>query len=101
MVVVGIACFINVEEQRVIVRSLLLALFVLVAPIPLEGLVDEDSFTEGEVILHRMNDVWMQGDWAALESFGYTPLRLVTPSALIVWKHSDCLLYTSPSPRDS
>ena len=58
MVVVGIACFINVEEQQVIVRSLLLALFVLVAPIPLEGLVDEDSFTEGEVILHRMNDVW-------------------------------------------
>ena len=51
MVVVGIACFINVEEQRVIVRSLLLALFVLVAPIPLEGLVDEDSFTEGEIIL--------------------------------------------------
>ena len=35
MVVIGIACFINVEEQRVIVRSLILALFVLVAPIPL------------------------------------------------------------------
>ena len=77
----GIACFINMEEHQVIVRSLLLALFVLVAPIPLEGLVDEDSFTEGEVILHRMNDVWMQEDWTALESVGYTPLRLVTPSA--------------------
>ena len=62
------------EEQQVIVRSLLLALFVLVAPIPLEGLVDEDSFTEGEVILHRMNDVWMQEDWTALESVGYTPV---------------------------
>ena len=89
MVVVGIACFMNVEEQQVIVRSLLLALFVLVAPIPLEGLVDEYSFTGGEVILHRIDDVWMQEDWSALESFGYTPLRLVTPSALIVWKQTE------------
>ena len=93
MVVVGIACFINVEEQQVIVRSLLLALFVLVAPIPLEVLVDEDSFAEGEIILHRMDDVWMQEDWTALESFGYTPLRLVTPSTLIVWKHSEEATY--------
>ena len=101
MVVVGIACFINVEEQQVIVRSLLLALFVLVAPIPLEGLVDEDSFTEGEVILHRMNDVWMQEDWSALESFGYTPLRLVTPSALIVWKHSEEATYPQSMEGDA
>ena len=82
-------------------RSLLLALFVLVAPIPLEGLVDEDSFTEGEVILHRMNDVWMQEDWTALESFGYTPLRLVTPSALIVWKHSEEATYPQSMEEDA
>ena len=82
-------------------RSLLLALFVLVAPIPLEGLVDEDSFTEGEVILHRMNDVWMQEDWTALESFGYTPLRLVTPSALIVWKHSEEATYPQSMEGDA
>ena len=71
----------------------MLALFVLVAPIPLDGLVDEESFTEGEVILHRMDDVWMQDDWSALKSFGYTPLRLVTPSALIVWKHNEEAAY--------
>ncbi len=101
MVVVGIACFINVEEQAVVVRSLLLALFVLVAPIPLEGLVDEDSFTEGEVILHRMDGVWIQEDWSALKSFGYTPLRLATPSALIVWKHSEEATYPQSMEEDS
>ena len=63
-------------------------MFVLVAPIPLEGLVDENIFDGKEVILHRFADeVWMQDDWNALESFGYTPLRLLTPSSLIVWKH--------------
>ena len=77
------------EEQRVIVRSLLLTLFVLVAPIPLEVLVDEQSYEGKEVVLHRFADeVWMQEDWSALESFGYTPLRLLDPSSLIVWKHN-------------
>lgn len=63
-------------------------MFVLVAPIPLEGLVDENVFDGKEVVLHRFADeVWMQDGWNALESFGYTPLRLLTPSSLIVWKH--------------
>ena len=71
-----------------IVRSLLLAMFVLVAPIPLEGLVDDNVFDGKEVVLHQFADeVWTQDDWNALESFGYTPLRLLTPSSLIVWKH--------------
>jgi len=48
-----------------------------------------------------MDDVWMQEDWSALESFGYTPLRLVAPSALIVWKHSEEATYPQSMEGDS
>ncbi|MEC7180942.1 MAG: hypothetical protein VXW36_06085, partial [Candidatus Thermoplasmatota archaeon] len=90
------------EEQRVIVRSLLLALFVLVAPIPLEGLVDDNVFDGKEVVLHQFADeVWMQDDWNALESFGYTPLRLLTPSSLVVWKHSEEATYPQSMEGDA
>jgi hypothetical protein len=75
------------EEQRENVRSLLLTLLLLVAPLPLGDLVDEDVFVGTEVELHLPNgQVWGQSEWDNLVEFGYIPLRLMTPSELVAWK---------------
>ena len=72
------------EEQRENVRSLLLTLLLLVAPLPLGDLVDEDVFVGTEVELHLPNgQVWGQSEWDNLVEFGYIPLRLMTPSELV------------------
>lgn len=87
MVVVGIACFINVEEQHEVVRSLLLAFLLLAAPLPVGELIESEVFLGQEVVLQLPeNQVWSQQDWSELSVFGYNPLRLVTPSELLAWK---------------
>lgn len=70
-------------------RSIWLALFILVAPLPLEGVIEDEVFDEFEVVLQLPNGtVWSQSDWMNLNDFDYIPLRLVTPSALVAWKLS-------------
>ena len=60
-------------------RSLLLAMFILVAPLPLDGLVDEENLGGCEVILQLSGgDVWGQTEWEALEPVSYTHLTLPT-----------------------
>ena len=81
------ACFINVEEQHAVVRSLLLAFLLLAAPLPVGELVESEVFFGQEVVLQLPeNQVWSQQDWSELGVFGYNPLRLVTPSELLAWK---------------
>ena len=81
------ACFINVEEQHEVVRSLLLAFLLLAAPLPVGELTESEVFFGQEVVLRLSeNQVWSQQDWSELSVFGYDPLRLVTPSELLAWK---------------
>lgn len=87
MIGASIACFINVEEQHEVVRSLLLAFLLLAAPLPVGELVESEVFFGQEVVLQLPeNQVWSQHDWSELSVFGYNPLRLVTPSELLAWK---------------
>ncbi|DAC48967.1 MAG TPA: hypothetical protein D7H87_07175, partial [Candidatus Poseidoniales archaeon] len=68
-------------------RSFLLALFILAAPLPIDGLVDKTEFEGKEVVLVNPNgNHWGQEEWGSLEDYGYIPLRLLTPSKLIAWK---------------
>ena len=68
-------------------RSLFLAVLLLVAPLPLGEVIDEGAFYGEEVVLHLpVGHVWTQSDWDILHDFGYTPLRLVSSSELLVWK---------------
>tara|TARA_B100001540_G_scaffold315306_1_gene342234 strand:- start:7015 stop:9852 length:2838 start_codon:yes stop_codon:yes gene_type:complete len=63
-------------------------MFILVAPLPLDGLVDEENLGGCEVILQLSGgDVWGQTEWEALEQYGYIPLRLLTPTELVAWKN--------------
>ena len=70
-------------------RSIWLALFILVAPLPLEGVLDDEMFDQHEVVLQLPEgEVWSQSGWMGLGEFNYVPLRLLTPSALVAWKVS-------------
>lgn len=90
------------KEQRENVRSLLLTLLLLVAPLPLGELIDEEIFVGREVELHLPNgQVWSQSDWEDLVGFGYTPLRLITPSELVVWKLDVNAQHPSASEKDA
>ena len=63
-------------------------MFILVAPLPLDGFVDNEKFDGYEVLLQLTSDeVWSQAEWEILEQYGYIPLRLLTPTELIAWKN--------------
>ena len=68
-------------------RSLLLAVLLLVAPLPI-GNVHDEAFYSGEeaLLLLPEGQVWGQSDWDMLHQFGLTPLRSISPSELLVWK---------------
>ena len=68
-------------------RSLLLAVLLLVAPLPL-GDVNDETFYSGEeaILLLPEGQVWKQSDWDMLSDFGFTPLRSISASELLVWK---------------
>ena len=68
-------------------RSLLLAVLLLVAPLPL-GDVNDERYYSGEeaILLLPEGQVWKQSDWDMLSDFGYTPLRSISASELLVWK---------------
>ncbi len=68
-------------------RSLLLAVLLLAAPLPLED-VNEEVVYSGEEVLLLLPEgqVWGQSDWDMLSDFGYTPLRSISASELLVWK---------------
>ena len=75
------------EEQRDDVRSLLLAFLLLAAPLPVGEFVGDEVFYGEEVVLQLpKNQTWSQYDWSELSTFGYNPLRLLTPSQLLAWK---------------
>lgn len=68
-------------------RSILLALFILVAPLPLDGVLDDEVFYGQEVVLALPEgSFWSQSAWDGLEEHGYAPLRLATPSVLVAWQ---------------
>ena len=68
-------------------RSLLLAVLLLVAPLPLGDVIDEKFYSGEEVhLLLPEGQVWGQSDWDMLHDFGFTPLRSISPSELLVWK---------------
>ena len=68
-------------------RSLLLAVLLLVAPLPLGDVVDEKFYSgEEAILLLPEGQVWKQSDWDMLNDFGYTPLRSISASELLVWK---------------
>ena len=68
-------------------RSLLLAVLLLVAPFPL-GDVNNGKFYSGEeaILLLPEGQVWKQSDWDMLSDFGFMPLRSISASELLVWK---------------
>ena len=68
-------------------RSLLLAVLLLVAPLPI-GDVNDETFYSGEesILLLPEGQVWGQSDWDMLSDFGFTPLRSISASELLVWK---------------
>ena len=68
-------------------RSLLLAVLLLVAPLPL-GDVNDEKFYSGEeaILLLPEGQVWKQSDWDMLSDFGFMPLRSISASELLVWK---------------
>ena len=68
-------------------RSLLLAVLLLVAPLPL-GEVNDERYYSGEeaILLLPEGQVWTQSDWDMLNEFGFTPLRSISASELLVWK---------------
>ena len=68
-------------------RSLLLAVLLLVAPLPI-GDVNDETFYSGEesILLLPEGQVWRQSDWDMLSDFGFTPLRSISASELLVWK---------------
>ena len=68
-------------------RSLLLAVLLLVAPLPL-GDVNDERYYSGEeaILLLPEGKVWTQSDWDMLNDFGFTPLRSISASELLVWK---------------
>ena len=68
-------------------RSLLLAVLLLVAPLPL-GDVNDETFYSGEeaILLLPEGQVWKQSDWDMLGDFGFSPLRSISASELLVWK---------------
>ena len=68
-------------------RSLLLAVLLLVAPLPIGG-VNDETFYSGEesILLLPEGQVWGQANWDLLSDFGFTPLRLISASELLVWK---------------
>ena len=68
-------------------RSLLLAVLLLVAPLPIGEVVHERIYSGEEVILQLPEgQIWKQSDWDVLHEFGFIPLRSVSPSDLLVWK---------------
>ena len=68
-------------------RSLLLAVLLLVAPLPFGDVVDEKFYSgEEAILLLPEGQVWEQSDWDMLDGFGFAPLRLISPSELLVWK---------------
>ena len=62
-------------------RSLLLAVLLLVAPLPI-GDVNDETFYSGEesILLLPEGQVWGQANWDLLSDFGFTPLRLISAS---------------------
>lgn len=71
-------------------RSLLLAALLLVAPLPL-GDVNDETYYSGEetILLLQEEQVWEQSDWDMLSDFGFTPLRSISSSELLVWKFEE------------
>ena len=68
-------------------RSLLLAVLLLVAPLPIGNVHDEAIYSgEEALLLLPEGQVWGQSDWDMLHQFGLTPLRSISPSELLVWK---------------
>ena len=68
-------------------RSLLLAVLLLVAPLPLEDVNDEEVYSGEEVLLLLPEgQIWEQSGWDMLSVFGFTPLRSASASELLVWK---------------
>ena len=67
-------------------RGLFLAVLLLVAPLPLGEVSDERTFSGEEILLQLPEgQVWGQEDWSLLDTFGYTPLRSISPSEILVW----------------
>ena len=71
-------------------RSLLLAALLLVAPLPL-GDVNDETYYSGEeaILMLQESQVWKQSDWDMLSDFGFTPLRSISASELLVWKFKE------------
>ena len=71
-------------------RSLLLAVLLLVAPLPLGDVIDEKFYSgEEALLLLPEGRVWGQSDWDMLHDFGFIPLRSISPSELLVWKFEE------------
>ena len=69
------------------VRSLLLAVLLLAAPLPLGDVNDKQVYSGEEVLLLLPEgQVWGQSDWDMLSGFGFTPLRSISASELLAWK---------------
>ena len=55
---------------------------------PLDGFIDTQPYFGEEVVLHLQGDRgWTQEQWTDLAVYGYTPLRLLTTTSVVVWKH--------------
>ena len=83
-------------------RSLLLAVLLLVAPLPL-GDVNDETFYSGEeaILLLPEGQVWKQSDWDMLSDFGFTPLRSISASELLVWKLEEGARHPTASEFDA
>ena len=83
-------------------RSLLLAVLLLVAPLPI-GDVNDETFYSGEesILLLPEGQVWGQANWDLLSDFGFTPLRLISASELLAWKVEEQAQHPTASEFDA
>ena len=71
------------------VRSLLFTVLILVSPLPLDILVDENDANGFEVVLQLPDEAaWNQFEWEKVVDYGYLPLRITSPTTLIAWKEN-------------
>ena len=82
-------------------RPAFIVTLLLLLPI-VQGLspsLEPEKAIGGEHGLVLEEGFWTQEQWGALESFGYTPLRMLSSAEVLTWKSSDAVKLEDVSQR--
>ena len=74
-------------------RPAFIVTLLLLLPI-VQGLspsLEQEKAIGGEHVLVLEEGLWTQEQWDTLESFGYTPLRMLSSSEVLTWKSPDAV----------